>query len=1493
MPEGAKASSGLYHLTASLGYNFIAGGQLRLALVPANERPEDVCQHFSSRFHFGGHPRCITGVNTASNEHTLSTVVTAPASTTAAGAGAGVGGVYTLWLVELIGRRVPLDPRQPTTTNEIQCTPFDLKIDLRAVPQHETYLSCDLELLPTTFNEPGLLSASNRRLHFKQHALINLDTPRQAIPFTLDEDSLLKVTAFAQRVDVDINIVSTDTNPPRTIASSSRAAGQTDIIEVKIPRGKYALNVIYFGSYDRRFCEGFDLELEILPLAASIAANSVCQTDPSYSRTILPNLSGMQTALHTAPYRFTLERTDYNLLLNMSDRSTLEVLSHTFTVAQESWLDVHLGTDFLLGDLGFSMQATGVNGTVTVLPSNRWLSRNSHVFRTSLRPGVTYRLVVRRWEDRPGGGASSYSSRPSCLPFSFALSVVPYTSSLETCKKYRSLPASLNTAEFLGLADDMHIQEEFLMPKRELLVTGNHNIQFTVRTESYMRAVTRSKSTIYFYLKENGVEVKQGIRSPTEDETRITYRLHPGREYVLRVYVYYDSLFPSVACETFNFEMAISPVAGPLHPIFRQCDGGNVLPSANNNPLLSFADLTVPSEDDPTPPTSSYEYIEQTYQFTQTAQPMSTEVNFELKSEGWFRAQVQYDFAWGDIGFVVLQQPAAGSGGQPRIIIASENRYDKDEAAPQLLPAGQYTLRLFETSVQEVVEWRRCIHFQLGAGVQLLARSSLAVPTLIGESACARLKPTLPSTFNSFAYMSEFSDNQFHINADFWLGYDKRTGSSHVIPFIVTTTSYLRIFVAPHSVVDVDVIVRDSARRAIDGMMGLGVREEMIFGLLPPGTYYVQFRFYSQVGQRFPRAGDCVGIPMQMALIDRAHMERYLPPVQQPAQCAPAQPDTTPLALDSSASLAYVRFVNQSDPVRVASGAPRTPYKRVMTFDIPEARTMMEFDMDIQFSFAEGPLFFQLTGELFGDKYPGGRTRKTYYPRVVRDRVFLSTELEPGKYTLEVRDPTQASPSTGVDPSTITLKQWCSGYTLQYALKAGGSNSICDTAITLPVDLFTEDGGSQILGGPQNAQTGEVRISSDRILLPPRGSQSFIEFKIVQESYVRIWTRSHPEDDIDYLLFDNANLTNLIDWSLGSSEVESKVIRLPPQPVPYVLELHVFKRRDEEICAYFEFEMAIETDATVATEFQCPAQPPALPPSPVVLPASAKDPIRHVRSRHVLTKPWLDANHRTDAAGRTVATLPITVNVQAQYDLYVQVGFDFIATDFFMTLSRADGSGPVATSKSSSPGWSKTDAFNFASTLRAHVAPGQYFLNVTNVFHDLPTRPAVYCHAFTYELVAYIDSVSPPVAPTPAPIGISPVGPAPTPVPVGLAPKAGPVPSPPPPPPPPTAPTPNPTSSPSPNPTPIPSPAGEAPSDEKRVWYTDAKSWAVIAVVLLILGGGAGAFFWWWRRRAGGRRGVSVEQYVPLVQMNDDDDDNNEDFFAQQEDAEEREDEKL
>eukprot|EP01125_Pyxidicula_operculata_P010689 TRINITY_DN351_c0_g3_i1.p1 TRINITY_DN351_c0_g3~~TRINITY_DN351_c0_g3_i1.p1 ORF type:complete len:3455 (-),score=945.65 TRINITY_DN351_c0_g3_i1:93-9641(-) len=862
----------------------------------------------------------------------------------------------------------------------------------------------------------------------------------------------------------------------------------------------------------------------------------------------------------------------------------------------------------------------------------------------------------------------------TCAIFDFEMMLSTTFSSNLGCNGYvRSLPSSLSSPQYLGTSNFLHFQENFRVPVPASGSTIDETMNFTVRVRSFFRAFTELDSTTSgFYV---GFHIAKDGRDLShtvsrKDGEKYAVILDPGSDYSFRVT--YTADFTHIpACKTWNLEMAIAPV-----------------PSAN---FTSCTTEKLPASTMFIPSVVS-ETTDQ-YSFSQKARAFSQKINFDVETTTYMRASIFYNFLWSDMKIRILNNGTSIADGR--------NKDNENEIAGIELEPGTYTLEVYEPQPQRFADLRGCADFTLTVGT---------APTQIEQkvndneySACKDMY--FPTTFNSIYALSEYSGDMMHFSRQVRM--NTKTGR-HLTYFTVKQNSYFRVLVPPHEV-DIDLTLdevdadKDKIRTV---STSLGFEEEIIFVELTPGSYRLRFRFLPNFRNRFyyPGNDECTTFPVEIALVPVTYANSKL---LLPSNSACPEPELEAYAWSNSLfEKTYTRKISNNS--------------YAVGMYVWQAGL---FTAHVSHVFATSGLYMELQGSYIYSPYLSAPANRTYVARLGMGFAFFDELLYPGQYELIIEDRTNY---TGTQ-----LAGRCTQFNLGYFMDSGNvPENYCDDADRLPSDLYSKYGGSEPFGGPQNPD-GSVRIAGTHFIMPDKNSHNNILFKVHNRSWVRFFANSEEDNDIDFLLWNNVSKTRLVEAAVGLKSVESHIAVLEPQTEDYLLDVYVYDRSDDE-CTYVNFEMAIEPVSHTDSRLACP-EPlpnPILPPSNIVF---GKQYVEVYSPQFVFTKSYIDANVK-DHYSYKLVSYSISIESKGNYSIYVQLGYDFLLTDFNLRLVKDDME--IATG---TPGASYfwNSFADFQSTLSTYVEPGNYTLFIEEkIFNARGDVKLGECESFSLLLMA-------------------------------------------------------------------------------------------------------------------------------------------------------------
>eukprot|EP01087_Luapelamoeba_hula_P002906 TRINITY_DN1271_c0_g1_i3.p1 TRINITY_DN1271_c0_g1~~TRINITY_DN1271_c0_g1_i3.p1 ORF type:complete len:3009 (-),score=261.11 TRINITY_DN1271_c0_g1_i3:1901-10927(-) len=628
-----KGSTGLWQITAELGYDFITSGSLGLMLDLNGETVEtnlscanDLASHFTDGG--SGAAQCSIGVGDRLNENILRWVVESEK-------------LHTLWLYDVYGE---------SDRTLARCMPFSFKLSLQPVTQSENPLTCDAPFLPTSLNVPGLLSQRGY-LNYREHVFIDLKAMEHNIEFSLEKQSNMRVFVEEHRVDIDLRLK----QGSHSIASSL-TFGKQETIVTELPAGNYTLNIKYFGVYDPEFCETFLLQVGIAPADyAPLTCNSTA-TIPQK-----PDLS----KLDTMSDRFTSPLTKYRYSVTTGTLATkFEVFSKQFTLLGASEVKAVVGLDFILGDMELLLAKSEGEGRTRVYAEH---IRDGLELHENL-PSGTYTLTLSTASTQTP--PPSLPNFPKCVLYTFFMDVMLETSvTTQNCWDYNNLTFAFTTADFVK-SPEMHIQGSFLIPRADQALISE-DVTFSVTRTSQFRIFSEPHIIdIDFHLSENNQIVASSLAAAMRSE-EIVYQLSVGKAYTLTVQYYAQSL-GSGHCSVFTAEASIAPIEASSRTCSSHLPPTDFIPS----PAL--------------PPAGKDALVLQgQFSFGGELDSYVTSLSFNVTHPSLIRVTASYDFVFSHLALALYQNESMVSHG--------ETSYNREDIITTQIPPGNYLLQIEET----------------------------------------------------------------------------------------------------------------------------------------------------------------------------------------------------------------------------------------------------------------------------------------------------------------------------------------------------------------------------------------------------------------------------------------------------------------------------------------------------------------------------------------------------------------------------------------------------------------------------------------------------------------------------------------------------------------------------------------------------------------------------------------------------------------------------
>jgi hypothetical protein len=985
--------SGLFSFKALLGYDFLTSGSLGLVLVPGNTTtPAYDCT------------ACNWGSKTVQNHNVLEQVLSP--------------GKYTLWIYDIV------DQKNTTISG---CSPYQLRVDLTPLTSVENSLSCTAPRVPKTLNDPGYISEEGY-LQYSENPYIDIaGGSDMGIPFNVTKPSLFRAYLYNPHADLDLELYNSTNG---RIASSFRSVQYPDVIIYQLLPGSYKLVVGIFGAWPDSFCDTFLLEIGIIP--ADTFDSSYCPQASSK-----PDFTGFQQAIKDSPFSWTLSTPDspYYYIYNPSDHYTQKtIFVQNFTT--DDFLAVHamLGFNFVLNDM--TAWIVDYENKVNFFATPVHDYNVVHLI-ANIPPG-TYGLVVTT-------GLTQYTTTdttwfPPCLEYTMSFSVKALPDK-PRCWDFPSVPASLNTPQYLGNIDRVHLVGNFLLPT--FTFTAEQSIYFTVGKPSEFRAFTAPGAVdCDFILYEDNADVNRSMSVRGSDQ--IVYVLSVGKSYRLKIRYYNWGSKTLPPCSTFELELAIAPLpdqfwvtCAPLSP------DGKVVTVATDSPLEKHS----------------------VYEFNQADTPFTARVQFVSSGPFEFRALATYPFLRGDLA-LTLSNNATGQG-----VTHGSSGNNWENLGPLTLGAGTYDLRIAEP-IRLPGDLRRCVQFALSYWVAPATLDTDDDSLLVQ---CGKVD--LPSSFNSAAYLSPISGQSFNLVNDFLVN---TAGHSSSVSFSLDQTSIFRAYLPATQVIDVDIRLRsgDANGPTIASSLGLYTAEQILAELPGPADYTLSITYYS-FNSPYPTKGDCASFPIELSI--------------EPVTQVTGNPVFTASCTDSNQIFPSILDSQPYPPAGVLvhrSTNTNQSFHYHINFSVED---YAQFYFNLQYDFITSGLTLRLAGQVEGSEEQG----EMYWPAQIGvNHAWLNLNLGAGNYTVHVTN------GTGFDSVKSLPYVQCQYWSWYYSLNFTDDlpDDECSDFNTLPTDLYSRSGGNQAFGGPQDSTTGDVVISG-QFYLP--NTQSRTRFIMPQKGYLR------------------------------------------------------------------------------------------------------------------------------------------------------------------------------------------------------------------------------------------------------------------------------------------------------------------------------------------------------------------------------------------------------
>ena len=536
--------------------------------------------------------------------------------------------------------------------------------------------------------------------------------------------------------------------------------------------------------------------------------------------------------------------------------STRVIVEKEFSLSMGFQAEVIAYAYFLTGDMSLELIALGEEGNVTILGFHQ---RNRVEIIEHLEAGnYLLRILTGQREGAFSPTAESLieSYYPDCLKYeleihfvSEGVTVDPLTSSFvypnpDDCM-YRFFPKDLMSVEFMGIDEQMHIQEPFryvfdhefhseqnslfTTPKRDDLVFRMfaapefHDIEF-----------------VLFKFADNGGEVEVKRSSSRFEAKEMVVRLERDTTYHFQILFEGLADASSFGCLFFDLELAIFPLLSGEDDCVIDNEPQNLLSAP-----LPWDDLGGK------------------YQFEQTSEPFAYNIFFVLEKPTYFTASITYDFTWNDMYLRLFDVNKDNDAAESLKI--GVTRFNRNVLEPELLNPGQYLLYINEPAVLEQ-DLRRCAEYTLSVSAKVASSdemSSVNRDFLLGCNS-----DYLPKSWNGNGLLEPLSGNLLHLQYPVLVNTKTRLER---VQFDVSEKSAFRVYVPPHSEFDIDLRLMhgtlDQGGAYIESQVHPGDQEESMVHTLDAGSYVFQVNVYDLPNELGSSGSEnCPSFPMEVAI---------------------------------------------------------------------------------------------------------------------------------------------------------------------------------------------------------------------------------------------------------------------------------------------------------------------------------------------------------------------------------------------------------------------------------------------------------------------------------------------------------------------------------------------------------------------------------------------------------------------------------------------------
>ena len=670
------------------------------------------------------------------------------------------------------------------------------------------------------------------------------------IRFFLVDDSFFRVLIEDHEVDIDVSLSKKDEHGSyNVIQSSSRILGQ-DAIQSYLEPGSYHLTYQFYGSSELDFCQTFDTRIAIAP--AEAIPRSPC------SKRSDPDLSGMSQLAVANSYNLDRDSSaTFYTFPYEGDYSTRVIVEKEFSLSQSFRAEVIAYAYFLTGDVSLELISLGEEGNVVTIGYHK---RNRVEIVDHLEAGDYVLRVLTGVRDSLSSEEVDHliaNTFPDCLKYELEIHFIPEEVTLDPLNSpsvyanpdhcpIRFFPKDLMSVEFMGIDNQMHIQEPFRYTfdhtfhsqQDSFFNTQNDDLVFRMfATPEYHDDV----DFILFELSNDGTEVEVGRSKSQLKEKEMVVRLKRETNYHFQISIEGLPDASSFGCLFFDLELAIFPFFS-----------GDPNDCEVKDPSTLLSGEPLPWED-----------LGDNYNFPQTSEVFSVLVAFSLDKPTYFTAIITYDFTWNDMYLRLYDFDKDNEA--PESLAIGVTRFNRNVLEPVLLNPGDYALYIIEPSVVNS-DLRRCAEYALSVSAKVA--SSAEVDSVNRDFLLGCGGDYLPQSWNGNGWLSSLSGNQLHLQYPVLVDVTTRVEK---VQFSVGEKSAFRVYVPPHSQFDVDLRLMhgtlDKPGVFIESCVSPGDQEETMVQTLDVGSYVLQVNIFDLSNELGSFEGkDCPSFPMEVAI---------------------------------------------------------------------------------------------------------------------------------------------------------------------------------------------------------------------------------------------------------------------------------------------------------------------------------------------------------------------------------------------------------------------------------------------------------------------------------------------------------------------------------------------------------------------------------------------------------------------------------------------------